>query len=363
VEYFASFVPLRRDSIVLCQDGSGVSTLVIKDSFSLLERLQPGDKLWQMMGSTNSNIALAAFRKGVEVYEISYPRIRSWLQKNGNSARQGITPEDVRKVAQEQPSLFYPLLPAQSEILEIITAWEALSEIMRKRIDFSNTLRHLILREVIISGEYEGRKINSKEELEIFLTELLVGIRDEEGRKLPPRDPVLASLLKQEERARRNLKRICERSNFYQQVFGDVEGVGPILAARFISAIVRIERFKKPTDLSNYAGMLPRGREGKLPSKKRSKGEFLSRSPELNNASFLFQEVIYRWGGVNTPLGQMLRELIHQECPFTPEERAKNEELKRRYREAVKKAKIRVTRYFLEEIIWPRWKVYVESSS
>ncbi|OGZ22196.1 MAG: hypothetical protein A3D46_00995 [Candidatus Nealsonbacteria bacterium RIFCSPHIGHO2_02_FULL_43_13] len=144
----------------------------------------------------------------------------------------------------------------------------------------------------------------------------------------------------------------------FNHIFGSVDGIGPKLAARFIAAIERIERFERPEDLSNYAGMLPRGVEGKMPSRRNSKGATLSRDPGLNTACFLFQEQMFRYGR-NTELGQMLIKQVQRNCPYAKEERRKDAELRKKYSGAVKEARIAVTRYLLEKIIWPRWNEYM----
>ncbi|MEK7201537.1 MAG: transposase, partial [Patescibacteria group bacterium] len=168
----------------------------------------------------------------------------------------------------------------------------------------------------------------------------------------------VAFLVEQEERERSWLENLCKGSAFYLHLFGDVEGVGPSIGARFIAAIERIERFSQRTDLSNYAGMLPRGKEGTLPARRYSRGKTLSRDPQLNAACFILQEYMFQWGR-NQPLGQRLISQVERNCPCTPEERQQDKDLRRKHAEAVKQARIAMTRYFLEYIVWPRWSEYM----
>ena len=376
MKYFASFLPLVRESLVLCQDGfKKPSTLKVNDAFSLMEALNPEDELWLMMGSTNATIALAAFRKGVTIHQISFPRISSWLAKNGEvkeaeeetseeektesfGRKTKVSPSQIRAASIEAPEIFYSMSVKQGEVLEIISALQALLDAMEARKAAANLLRTRVQREALLYGKFQGWKVSTNEDLKRLLDDLL-GSKDEKGRKLSPFDPHLKFLTQEEELAREKLDRICKKSPFFAVLFGQVEGVGPAIGARFISAIERIERFEKPEDLSNYAGMLPRGKEGKMPSKKGSKGQMLSRSPRLNTACFLLQDQMFQWGR-KSELGQMLDQQIQQECPCAQEERAKDKELRRKYVEAVTRARIKMTRHFLEKIVFPRWREYIQ---
>ena len=339
MKYVASYIPVMKEKKVL----AGGKEINI-DGLSLIQRIQPGDELWLMMGGLNSPVALGAYRKGAQVYQISYPRVRSvrGVKK--------VSLDDIKYIVENHPGLFYPLYPPQSEILEIISAWQDVEEAMKARIEYANRVRARFSTRVAVLGD------RTKEELKNELEKLL----GSKSKGIEPHDASMRHFLEIEKKAEQQLVKVMRKSRFYNEVFAPVEGVGPKIAARFIAGIERIERFPKPRDLSNYAGMLPRGREGRLPSRRKAAEHSrpLSRNSQLNTACFNLQEQLFRYGR-NTELGALLSEKIGQLCPSTAEERKQDPELRRKYGEAIKQARILVTRHFLEEIVWPRWRAYV----
>ncbi|MDP2641569.1 MAG: transposase [Candidatus Yanofskybacteria bacterium] len=384
MHYAASYVPLvQEEAQVLRWDPNSrrkPTSVTVGSAFALKALLEPGDHLWLMMGSTNVIAALSAFRKGVEVHQLSFPRVQSWLSSNGRQTeeedteeeqvgrRTKVHPSQVLRAAQETPHLFYSLSGQQNEVLEIMGAWDEVRVAMRERLSSSNTLRASIHYQANVYGRVRGKQLpadpdEAQEQLSWILYDLLdTRERDEQGkltgRKRAPSDPHIALLAEDEERKRSDLERICSRSAFYQHLFGDVEGVGSMIGARVIAAVERIERFARPEDLSNYAGMLPRGKEGHMPARKSSKGQMLSRSPKLNTTCFLLQDHMFQWGR-NSELGQRLIGQVERNCPCTAEQRQKDKDLRRKHAQAVKQARIAMTRYFLEKIVWPRWRSYM----
>ena len=344
-QYFASYVPIIREAEVKTSGGKEPEVLEL-DAFGLMKILKSGDSLWLMMGSTNVVVAFGAFRRGVEVHQISYLRASSKLKKHK------LTADDVFALARGHPDLFYSVTSAQSEVLEIIANGNEFFDAMEVRKAYANLARSRIQQNAAMYGRAMGVDITTFEELAELVKKQL-GIKEKK-----PADQSLQILLAREAQFGNQLDSTMKKSKMFNHIFGSVDGIGPKLAARFIAAIERIERFERPEDLSNYAGMLPRGVEGKMPSRRNSKGATLSRDPGLNTACFLFQEQMFRYGR-NTELGQMLIKQVQRNCPCAKEERRKDAELPKKYSGAVKEARIAVTRYLLEKIIWPRWNEYM----
>ena len=344
-QYFASYVPIIREAEVKTSGGKEPEVLEL-DAFGLMKILKSGDSLWLMMGSTNVVVAFGAFRRGVEVHQISYLRASSKLKKHK------LTADDVFALASGHPDLFYSVTSAQSEVLEIIANGNEFFDAMEVRKAYANLARSRIQQNAAMYGRAMGVDITTFEELAELVKKQL-GIKEKK-----PADQSLQILLAREAQFGNQLDSTMKKSKMFNHIFGSVDGIGPKLAARFIAAIERIERFERPEDLSNYAGMLPRGVEGKMPSRRNSKGATLSRDPGLNTACFLFQEQMFRYGR-NTELGQMLIKQVQRNCPCAKEERRKDAELRKKYSGAVKEARIAVTRYLLEKIIWPRWNEYM----
>ena len=356
-QYFASYIPITREVAVKTSGGKEPEVLEL-DAFGLMKILKSGDSLWLMMGSTNAAVAFGAFRRGVEVHQISYLRASSKLKlqqhdEGDNSGKKHkLTADDVFVLASGHPDLFYSVTSAQSEVLEIIANGNEFFDAMEVRKAYANLARSRIQQNAAMYGRAMGVDITTFEELAELVKKQL-GIKEKK-----PADQSLQILLAREAQFGNQLDSTMKKSKMFNHIFGSVDGIGPKLAARFIAAIERIERFERPEDLSNYAGMLPRGVEGKMPSRRNSKGATLSRDPGLNTACFLFQEQMFRYGR-NTELGQMLIKQVQRNCPCAKEERRKDAELRKKYSGAVKEARIAVTRYLLEKIIWPRWNEYM----
>ena len=367
MHYFASTIPIMRDTSVLRRNPNSnkdPKTMKLDGAFALISYLEPKDHLWLMMGSTNAAVAVGAFRRGVTVHQLSHSRAMPLVKasRNGNSpdetqngAKIKISAADVLSVASKNPDLFYPIHTKQAEVLEIIAAWNQVTDAMKTRQASANLVRSRLQHQAVTTGFVRGQQVDDKKQL-AALIDVQVG-KD-------PADQGMQILFDKEKEAVSHLNKVAKGSDLYQQVFEPINGMGPKIAARFISAIERIERFAKAKDLSNYAGMLPRGPEGKLPSRKRSKssGEPLSRKAQLNNACYMFQDQIFGYGA-NSELGQMLHGQIQKTCPCDADMRKADAKLRSKHSEAARMARIAITRHLLEKIIWPRWQAYMRSST
>jgi len=362
MHYAASTVPIMRENTVLRWDpGSGEEPKSMElDAFGMRVSLQPEDHLWLMMGATNAAVASGLFRQGVIVHQLSNSRAMPVVRAshNGtsekgaaNGARIKISAADVFGVASTNPDLFYPVHEKQAEILGIMSSWNQVTDSMETRKAYANLVRSRLQQEAVVTGFVKNQQIADSKQLAALI--------DAEVGK-DPADESMRLFLKREAQAIRHLDKAAKDSGLYRQVFAPIHGMGPRIAARFISAIERIERFATARDLSNFAGMLPRGKDGKLPSKKNSKssGMPLSRSALLNNACYMFQEQMFGYGA-HTDLGQMMHGQIQQTCPCNTEMRKSDKELRSRHSEAVRKARISTTRHLLEQIIWPGWRSYM----
>ncbi|MBI2098777.1 MAG: transposase [Candidatus Wildermuthbacteria bacterium] len=358
----------------------------VEDAFELITLLKRGDDLWLRMGSTNAAVALGAFRRGIMVHQISYPRAMAHLglatsnavevedddedDEEGFNGANGsgkikIMPEHIYTIAKDAPDAFYPVYAKQAEALSIIAAEKRFEDSMKLRIRGSNITRARLQEEAVIYGTVKGHPIENKEEVAGFIDAEL-GAKDEKGKKLAPADPRIQMLMAAEDQAGRHLDAVMKDSPLVEAVFGSIDGVGSRIGARFIRAIERIERFPKSHDLLNYAGMVPRGPQpvgggGKLMSRRASRGQMLARRSQLNMACRLFQDQIFGFGR-KTPFGQELTAQIERECPCTPEQRKESKELRIKHMVAVKRARINITRSLLKTI-YRRWRDYMRDAS
>lgn len=362
--FYASYVPIVREdktTILFKSTPSGrLRELKVDGALELVSLVTPKDELYLMMGSTNAALALGTFNRGVRVFQLSYVRAKSFLtrgQAEQVKVEEGeetdeeetqptrrkklkVSPEHVYQISQEDPELFYPTLARQSEILEIMNAWDDLARAMKTRIQYANTVRSHLQRRAVIAGKM------TKKELDEYI-EQRVGLKD-------PQDLHMKALLAIEQDRGKELDEVMNGSGLYEKVFVPIEGIGPRLAARVIAGIERIERFPTADDLIRFGGFLPQ-KGGKLPSKKR--GVIVNRSPKLNNAGFMIQDQLTVFGA-NSEYGLMLKARAQAACPSTKEQRAADKALRSRYGEAMKQARIYITRVILERI-YRDWSNYM----
>ena len=345
MRHFASTVPVMREAnILIAEEGDPKEIKVEAPAF--VPTLGPDDELWLMMGSTNAAVALGAFRQGVDVHQLSYARALPYVRAARNrtsdeDAKVKISAEDVYALANAHPDIFYPMYPGQGEVLDVISAWQQTMDAMKAREAYANLVRSRLQQQAVALGNAMSVK------------ELAAKIEEQVGKK-DPQDPGMQNFLSQEDAAEKVLVKALKNSELYKKVFEPIAHVGPKLAARFISAIERIERFETPKDLMRFAGMLPT-HDGRLPSKRR--GSLLSRSPELNNACFMLQEQMFKYGA-KTEFGQILHDHVKLNCPCTEEERRADKELRAKHVGAVKQARIAMSRVFLEHI-WNGWRTHM----
>lgn len=346
MRYFASTVPVMREANILVSEGGDPKEIKI-EAPAFVPTLGPNDELWLMMGSTNAAVALGAFRRGAAVHQLSYARALPHVRatRSGTSdenAKVKISAEDVYALADAHPDIFYPMYPGQGEVLDVINAWQQLVDTMKERTRYANLVRSRLQHQSVALGNATSVK------------ELAAKIEEQVGKK-DPQDPGMQNFLSQEDAAEKVLVKALENSELYKQVFEPIGHVGPKLAARFIAAIERIERFETPQNLMRFAGMLPT-RDGKLPSKKR--GGLVSRDSALNNACFILQEQMFKYGA-KTEFGRILHGQVERVCPCTEEERKADKELRAKHVGAVREARIAMSRVFLERV-WHGWRAQME---
>lgn len=346
--YFASYVPIMqaKKTVVFVREGyEEARKMELGGALELIQLLHAGDELFLMMGSTNAAVALGAVRRGVSVHQISYARAITFLAGEEGveeeSGKKRIKSEHVLQIASGKPGLFYSAFRHQLEVLEITSAWEALSRAMKARMNYANEVRSHLQRQAVISG------------LSIDVKELDAQIEAQVGRP-DPQDPFMQAFLSREKQRGNELDSVMRHSELYKAVFGPIRGIGPRIAARIIAEVGNIDRFKTAQDLSRYGGFEPT-REGKLPSKKR--GGVVNRSPLMNAVGFLAQDQMWTYGA-KTELGIMLRDHVNRECPCTPEERKNDPELRKKWLGAVKRARINMTRELLRQV-WENWRRHV----
>lgn len=244
--------------------------------------LKSGDLVSMVMGGSGDYLAFALSRKGEDI-GARVGRITPFLLKSFRG--EGVKDDDAKFLAnliRDKQNLFTPVYVRDRAIVNVRERQRQRIDIMKARIGCEQRLRQRFIGEVFctpnglfpqgaIEKEFDQKKAN---------------------------DVVLQNLKKEEAAANRELLKAVEATDVWKQVFSQVEGLGPAIAARLISVIQDIRRFENAGKLKKYLGAHV-GEDGKFP--RRRKGEVALWSNEGRGALFLLADQFNRrpdslWG-------------------------------------------------------------------
>lgn len=230
----------------------------LKEKLDFLDSLRTGDELYLASGGLSSEIAKIACQKGVRVALISGVKVKKVKRKGESTALV------LKRLSEERPEEFNIWLPEEAEILHLTIRFSQWEEIMSERKATANRIRRDFYQRVLRNPNY--KELSIEELREIAKGEI-------------EKDFHYRWLLKKEKELKKELKEIVTRMPLYQEVFEDLDGCGPLIAARLIIYIRRIDRFPKWENLASYAGFgLKNGKK-----QKRKKGESLNYHPQLRS--------------------------------------------------------------------------------
>ena len=177
-----------------------------------------GDPLAYAM--TNRALKLGGMTKVLRVQPADLKRERSAADKNDDA-------ELLTTLAQEKAELFYTTDQRDLDLIRVTDLWRQRIAVMKDRIACGQRILQQEIGRVFMNtaGEYPEGSVS-------------LAIR-----KRQDNDKVFSAVEEEEVRVIRELTRAIERLDVYQQVFGQVEGVGPLLAARIIPEVRDIRRF------------------------------------------------------------------------------------------------------------------------
>lgn len=210
-----------------------------------------------MLGGSGDALAYACARHGETIGAIVY-RVPSFKLKNAREAR-SLEKKDDHKTLVElfttSPEVFYEVASRDRALIRVTECWRALQEVMKARIACEQRLRQYFIGRVFTHPEglfpeggiekaYDAQKAS---------------------------DPILEALLKEEKARDKDLKHALEALDVYTEIFEPIEGMGPRIAGRIISAVGDIRRFETPAKLCAFLGVhvlndgtFPRRRGGSI---------------------------------------------------------------------------------------------------
>lgn len=214
---------------------------------TFLQSLQSGDRLALALGGSGDYFAYALARQA-ETVGASVFRTPTYRLKQAREAAAGSKEDDhvlLASLLQIKPSFFYEASVRDRALMRVSVAWRALEESMKARIACEQRLRQSFIGKVFTNkdGLYPEGGLEKAFAEEKATNAILEALKKEEGRR------------------GRELEQALEDLDVYTQIFKPIEGMGPRIAGRIISAVGDIRRFETAPKLIKFLGahVLPDG--------------------------------------------------------------------------------------------------------
>lgn len=261
----------------------------LSERLQFFDKLKAGDEVFFPAGGLSLPLAAQLARKGIIVNLISPSRLHQ-----ENTSRQDLF-SVLKKVAQDHPEYFNRWLPEESEILRLRAVFEEWQRTMEQR------------KKVAIQAHQEFYKevLTYPSKYQDLSTEVLKRMTKERVES----DPHYRWLKDRENQLQRRVRAVVSGMELYRQVFADLDGCGPLIAARIIVYVRNIERFPSWEQFATYCGFgLKDGRK-----QRKRRGEVLNYHPKLRSAiQYLWiREQIYR--RKRGKLAEILQQRIEKE--------------------------------------------------
>lgn len=248
---------------------------------SAYEGLMPGDTVAMVLGGSGDNLAFALSRRAEEI-GAKVLRLPSFELKERRSKEKDDDAKLLAELAAMMPQLFYEATPRDRTLIKVRETFAARMEAMKERIACEQRLRTILV----------GKVFRSEEGL------YPQGTIEELFAKEKANDIILQALEKEEKKRAKELEKAIEEFDVYTEIFQKVEGCGPAIAARVISSVMDIRRFKTKAKLKAFCGVHV-GEGGKFVRRRR--GAVANWSPDARQGLYLLGDQFNRrpdsvWG-------------------------------------------------------------------
>lgn len=201
---------------------------------------RPGDLVVTMLGGSGDAFifALASryLKQGVVFMRTPSFRIRDHRPDPDNSSQDVYVIADMAQAVEED---FYPITEKDLQFIYITQAWPAYERAMKARMGYNQRLAKVSHDEAyVLASDIAPR--------EVF---------DKKGKRKGVTDAGLEALEKEESLRLQALEHALGELDIYRDIFEPIEGIGPKLAGRLISAIIDIRRFPDEAKLMAYLGV------------------------------------------------------------------------------------------------------------
>ncbi|OGB73793.1 hypothetical protein A3K24_03125 [candidate division Kazan bacterium RIFCSPHIGHO2_01_FULL_44_14] len=268
----ASWIEMETDSILETED----------DELEFVTKVFTDDVIAMVLGGSGDPLGVALARVGAKVL-----RIPSFLLKEERGT--GDKNNDAELLAflvRTKPDLFYEMLERDISVVKVTALWQISEEAMMTRISCGNRIHQRCVGRILMES---GMCLEGK-------------IKDQ-VKSILANDKIYQALEADENRYLREMTKALEQLDIYVKLFKPLEGVGPKIAARVISAVQDIRRFPTEHAFKSYCG-LSVGPEGEFVRHKR--GQVGNYSPTARQAFYLLQDQFNR--RPKSPWGQKLLE-------------------------------------------------------
>ena len=299
--------------------------------------LKAGDVVGMALGGSGDILAYALSRRAGEI-GAKVCRIPSFILKEHRESAKEEDATNLAKLVGEQPKLFYETGLRDRALIMVVEAMRARTDAMKARIACEQRLRQHLIGQVFCEpdGLYPEGGIEKAFE------------------QAKASDKILVALTEEEEARENEVVKALNELDVYHELFVPVEGCGPMIAARLISAILDIRRFKTKAALKAFCGVhLTSGDDsGEQRFARRRGGQVANWSGEARQALYLLGE---QWN--RRPDSEWGRVLLHYKAQF----RATHPEpvtvgSKKRYTNGhIHRMALWRTRTKFVERLWSRW--------
>lgn len=205
--------------------------------------MKSGDILLMCLGGAGDRFAYACARNGIKVYRVPPFQLKEWRGK----ADKNLDPLLLIKHFALQPEAFQLIGPRDLELIKLTEAYNNWHEMMKERIKCEQRLQQRTVGEIFLndSGLYpEGRIEDAYDQLKAS-------------------DIILVGMFKEEANRLKELEKRVYATDVWKEIFADISGVGPKIAARLIVAIGDIRRFPTAAKFKAYCGLHVFNAQGK----------------------------------------------------------------------------------------------------
>jgi len=249
---------------------------------SKYEGLKAGDTVVMMLGGSGDALASAISRRGETINAKAFRIPPSTVKLARDNDDKDNDSALLVKMFKDCPEIFYQVLPRDRKMIWLVNCYRARMEAMRQRIKCEQR---------IFAGAI-GRIFASPE------GEFPDGTIEECFEDLKANDPILQSLIREENGRKAELEKTLEELPVYTEILQKVEGLGPSISSRIVAAIQDIRRFPTIAGFKAFCGVhvLP---DGRFPRQRH--GEVANWHPDPRQAFFLVADQFNRrpateWG-------------------------------------------------------------------